>query len=104
MEEKKQRPGRENRNYRWNSGEFWEPGDELTESDRKMLAVVQNFYERHGYTPTRNEVSNAGALKQRFRVWDDMLCAAGLPRRNDPENVRKRQEAKAWKERVKSGV
>lgn len=107
MEEKKKekkKPYKGCKNYRWKSGEFWKPGDKLTETDQKMLLVVQNFYKRCGYTPTRNEIANVGALKQRFRIWDDVLLAAGLPLRNDPENVKKRQEAMAWKERVKSGT
>ena len=103
-EKKKKKPYKGCKNYRWKSGDFWKPGDELTETDQKMLLVVQNFYKRCGYAPTRNEIANVGALKQRFRIWDDVLLAAGLPRRNDPENVRKRQEAMAWKERVKSGI
>ena len=101
MENRKKKP-KVCQNYRWSSGQFWKLGDALTETDQKMLLVVQNFYRRCGYAPTRNEVANAGALKQRFRVWDDVLLAAGLPLRNDPENVKKRQDAMNWKERVKS--
>ena len=88
MENRKKKP-KVCQNYRWKSGDFWKPGDELTETDQKMLLVVQNFYKRCGYAPTRNEIANVGALKQRFRIWDDVLLAAGLPRRNDRESVRK---------------
>lgn len=103
-EKKKKRPYKGYKNHRGKLENFWKSGDKLTETDQKMLLVVQNFYKRCGYAPTRNEIANVGALKQRFRIWDDVLLAAGLPLRNDPENVKKRQEAMAWKERVKSGV
>ncbi len=39
------------------------------------------------------EISNVQKLKARFRTWNNVLCAAGLPSRNDPEQKRKRLDA-----------
>ena len=38
----------------------------LTSRDREMLHVVLQMYRTLGYTPTKQEVPNAGSLKKRF--------------------------------------
>ena len=90
--------------YRWKSGEFWKPGDVLTEEDKRMLAFVEKYYKTYGYSPSQKEIPNAGALKKRFRIWNDVLTAVGIPSMNDPETVRKKQEARAWQERLRGGL
>lgn len=69
---------------------FWKPGMPVTEADKKMLEEVIEVYHRQGYVPTMKEVSNVQKLKSRFRTWNNILLAAGLPSRNDPEQKRKR--------------
>ena len=72
---------------------FWKPDMPLTEADRKMLEEVIAVYHRQGYVPTMKEVSNVQKLKSRFRTWNNVLLAAGLPSRNAPEQKRKRLAA-----------
>ena len=72
---------------------FWKPGMPITEEDRKMLEEIIAVYHRQGYVPTMKEVSNVQKLKSRFRTWNNVLLAAGLPSRNDPEQKRKRLAA-----------
>ena len=79
------------RNY--NSPRYWQPGQQLTYSDMKLLAEVKNFYQENGYTPAKEDISNTLQLKSRFRTWKNVLEAAGLPDRNDPDNQRKRMAA-----------
>ena len=79
------------RNY--NSPRYWQPGQQLTYSDIKLLAEVKNFYQENGYTPAKEDISNTLQLKSRFRTWKNVLAAAGLPDRNDPDNQRKRMAA-----------
>lgn len=82
---------------------FWKPGMPLTEEDLKLLKEVKAVYCKQGYVPTMSEVSNVQKLKSRFRTWKNVLCAAGLPPMNDPEQQRRRLEALEQKER-KSGL
>ncbi len=65
---------------------FWKRGDALTEKDRELLLPVIKAYEALGHSPSKKEVPDASALKERFRVWRDVLTAAGLPSMNSPEN------------------
>ncbi len=74
---------------------FWHPGDPLTEQDEQMLEQVREIYRRQGYVPTKKEVSCSGGLKKRFKIWNDVTDAAGLPRMHDPEQTRLRMEAAA---------
>ncbi len=72
---------------------YWMPGQKVTETDLKMLTSVKSFFDTHGYTPTKDDVDNVIELKARFRTWNNVLLAAGLPDKNDPENQKKRMEA-----------
>ena len=54
---------------------------------------IKDFYDTHGYTPTKDDIDTVVELKARFRTWNNVLLAAGLPDKNDPENQRKRMEA-----------
>lgn len=72
---------------------FWKPGMPVTKDDMKLLEEVKAVYQRQGYVPTMKEVSNVQELKARFRTWNNVLFAAGLPSRNDPEQKRKRLDA-----------
>ena len=66
---------------------------ELTKNDNLLLNEVINFYKDNGFTPTKDDISNVVELKARFRTWKNVLVAAKLPSRNDPENQRKRMDA-----------
>ncbi|MDD6202553.1 MAG: hypothetical protein PUB13_06385 [Lachnospiraceae bacterium] len=72
---------------------YWKPGMPVTEEDIKLLEEVIAVYHRQGYVPTMKEISNVQRLKARFRTWDNVLWAAGLPSRNDPEQKKKRLDA-----------
>lgn len=72
---------------------YWIQGEPLTEKDEELLKEVKNYYIEMGYIPSKKEISNAVALKGRFRTWKEVLAAAGLPSIHDGEEVRKRQEA-----------
>ena len=72
---------------------FWKPGMPITDDDLRMLNEVIEIYHRQGYVPTMKEVSNFQKLKSRFRTWNNVLFAAGLPSINDPEQKRKRLDA-----------
>lgn len=73
---------------------FWKPGEPLTERDKELLREVQELNEKLGYAPTKKEVSNANVLKQRFRIWEDVLKAAGIRSLKDPLEKQKRMKAK----------
>ena len=77
----------------YNVSSYWQPGQELTKNDNLLLNEVINFYKDNGFTPTKDDISNVVELKARFRTWKNVLVAAKLPSRNDPENQRKRMNA-----------
>ncbi len=54
------------RNDRREKQNYWKPGEPLTSRDREMLHVVLQMYRTLGYTPTKQEVPNAGSLKNAF--------------------------------------
>ena len=76
-------------------GNFWAEGMPLTEHDMEILKPLIERAEELGYTPPRSEVPSAGRIKGRFRCWKDAVKAAELPALNDPEQMRKRIEAKS---------
>lgn len=88
--------------YRYSHGNFWKPGDLLTERDLKMLHPVKEYYRRRGYPPARGDMANAGALKNRFRIWKDVLLAAEVPSMNDPECQVRKQKAREWEKQVRA--
>lgn len=79
----------------------WKPGESLTKQDTELLWTVRNAYKRLGYSPGSEDVSNRQALLKRFLSWERVIEAAGLPPRDDPEQVSLREKAKAWTERIK---
>ena len=89
--QKKQTCFSQRKHYDFNK--FWKPGMPVTEEDMKLLEDVKEVYQRQGYVPTMKEISNVQKLQERFRTWNNVLCAAGLPSRNDPEQKRKRLDA-----------
>ena len=91
VRKKKQACFSQRKHYDFNK--FWKPGMPVTEEDMKLLEDVKEVYQRQGYVPTMKEISNVQKLKARFRTWNNVLCAAGLPSRNDPEQKRKRLDA-----------
>ena len=76
----------------YEKSKYWNPGMPLTEKDLKLLEEVKMVYEKQGLVPTKNELPKAVVcrLKSRFRTWGNVLCAAGLPALNDPEEKQKR--------------
>ena len=77
----------------YNINKYWMPGQIVTDKDLQLLLPVKDFYNTHGYTPTKDDIDTVVELKARFRTWNNVLLAAGLPDKNDPENQRKRMEA-----------
>jgi len=85
----------------YNTNDWWKPGQPVTDEDLRLLQRVRDFYEENEYSPTKEDLDDKEyviELKSRFRTWDNILLAAGLPRRNDPEQVKKRKEALNLKE------
>ena len=78
----------------------WKKGDPLTEGDHKMLDLLIRYYEKHGYSPSQKDMPNSASLKRRFGIWKNVLTVAGLPILNDPDCMRKRQDAIEWGKRV----
>ena len=37
--------------------DFWQPGDELTEEDWKLLESVKVFHQKSGYSPSKDDLS-----------------------------------------------
>ena len=76
----------------YDKNKYWNPGMPLTEKDFKLLEEVKMVYEKQGLVPSKNELPKdiSCRLKARFRTWGNVLCAAGLPALNDPEEKRKR--------------
>lgn len=77
----------------YNINNYWMPGQPVTDEDLQLLLTVKVFYDTYGYTPTKDDIDTVVELKARFRTWNNVLLAAGLPDKNDPENQRKRMEA-----------
>lgn len=67
---------------------LWKLGEPFTQKDQDMLSVLVRKYEQLGYIPSQKEVSNARAIKKRFRIWADAVAAAGLPTHCTPEQSR----------------
>ena len=45
-----------------------------------------------GRSPTSREVENLREIRTRFRIWEDVLYAIGLPSLKDPEQVKLRAQ------------
>lgn len=76
--------------------DYWQPGDALREGDRELLREVQEFYQKNGYSPRKEDMKPqlVCKLKSRFRIWKNVILAAGLPPANSAEMQLKRKEAK----------
>lgn len=70
--------------------QFWRRGEALTERDVELLKPVAQQALKLGRSPTRSEVSNLAEIRKRFRIWEDVLYAIGLPSLKDPDQVRLR--------------
>lgn len=88
------------RQKNYDINKFWMPGQTVTDKDLQLLVPVKKFFDQHGYTPTKEDIDNVGELKARFRTWNNVLLAAGLPDKNDPDNQRKRMAATEWKKHM----
>ena len=75
--------------------DYWKPGDVWRESDRELLQEVQEFYQKNGYSPRKEDMKPqiVGKLKSRFRIWKNVILAAGLPDLNSAEMQQKRKSA-----------
>lgn len=62
----------------------WKPGDPLTEADLEMLQPVIAASVQLGFSPRTSDIPNARQLKKRFRIWKNVLIAAGLPTHAGP--------------------
>lgn len=79
----------------YNLQDFWKPGDDLWEEDRELLREVQEFYQKNGYSPRKEDMKPQVVckLKSRFRIWKNVILAAELPDLNSAEMQRKRKGA-----------
>jgi hypothetical protein len=82
------------RNYVEEKARYWKPGDPLTERDRLILQPLLKRAKELGRSPTRSEVRDINHIKHRFRIWENALCAAGLPSLRNLEQQKLRDEAK----------
>ena len=75
---------------------FWQPGTPLSEADQQLLEPVRLRPQELGYSPRREEITGSmkARIRERFRIWSDVLLAAGLPSLNDPEQQRLRRLAR----------
>jgi hypothetical protein len=78
-------------------GGFWIKGQPLTENDKMLLQPLITKAKELGYTPTVADISTACLIKNRFRIWEDAIYAAGLPSLKDPVQMNLRKEAKTKK-------
>lgn len=87
----RQTHGRQNYNIK----NYWCPGDEIKESDEKLLKEVREYYRKNNYPPSRGDLSieYVCRLKGRFRTWKNVLEAAGIPNLNSVEAQKERKEA-----------
>ena len=76
---------------------FWCPGDILKEEDEALLQEVKAFYQKNGYSPRKEDMKPqlVCKLKSRFRIWKNVILAAGLPDMNSAEMQQKRKIAQA---------
>lgn len=71
---------------------FWQRGEPLTERNIALLKPVAQQALKLGRSPTRREVENLREIRTRFRIWEDVLYAIGLPSLKDPEQVKLRAQ------------
>lgn len=71
---------------------FWKSGDPLTEEDVAILKPVAQQALRLGRSPTRKEVENLMEIRARFRIWEDVLLAIGLPSLKNPDQAKLRDQ------------
>lgn len=76
--------------YRAGKKHFWRRGEPLTPQDVALLKPVAQRALELGRSPTRGEVESRAEIRQRFRIWEDVLFAIGLPSLKDPQQVRLR--------------
>lgn len=79
------------KNYKTRRKARWRRGEPLTEEDLALLQPTKKFAMLHGHSPWHFEVPNVSELVERFRTWQDVLFAAGLPYYSEPEQVIFRQ-------------
>ena len=76
--------------------DFWCPGDALTQEDEALLQEVKEFFRQNGYSPRKEDLKSQTVciLKSRFRIWKNVILAAGLPDLNSAEMQQKRKDAR----------
>lgn len=82
------------RSKRMQKKQFWQIGEELTEQDIALLKPVVQQALKLRRSPTRKEVENSNEIRKRFRIWEDVLYAIGLPSLKDPAQVKLRAAEK----------
>ncbi len=73
---------------------FWVKGEPLTEKDERLLQIVKDLAVELGYTPLKRECKQSSQIKARFRSWNDVIYASGLPSPNSQEQIVLRKAAK----------
>ncbi|MBE5892744.1 MAG: hypothetical protein E7286_05115 [Lachnospiraceae bacterium] len=79
----------------YSTQDFWRPGDALKEEDEVLLREVKAFYQKNGFSPRKEDIKPqiVSKLKSRFRIWKNVILAAGLPELNSAEMQQKRKDA-----------
>lgn len=72
---------------------FWVKGEPLTEKDKILLQIVKELADDLGYTPLKRDCKQSSKIKSRFRSWNDVIFACGLPSINSPEQIALRKTA-----------
>lgn len=76
----------------------WQPGDPITDADRALLKPIIEAAAELGFSPPLARIPNGGQIKKRFRIWNNALLAAGLPKMTDPNQTRLREQI-IWQKR-----
>ena len=76
---------------------FWKRGESLTEEEETLLQIVNDLAKELGYTPIKRECAQSSKIKNRFRSWNDVIYASGLPSPNSQEQIALRKAAKLKK-------
>lgn len=83
--------------HNYSTRNYWRPGDAIKEEDEALLQEVKAFYQKNGYSPRKEDMKPqlVCKLKSRFRIWKNVILAAGLPDLNSAEMQQKRKGVKA---------
>lgn len=71
---------------------LWKRGAPLSEEEQELIERVKELATALGHTPIKKECSQSCKIKKRFRSWNDVIFASGLPSPNTPEQIKLRKQ------------